>query len=57
MIPTRAYQDEGISYHYAPASDYVTVRNTDIVAAFMEKNGIPYVKGKHGRPILSTGKP
>lgn len=57
MIPTRAYQDEGISYHYAPASDYVTVRNTDIIAAFMEKNGIPYVKGKHGRPILSTGKP
>lgn len=46
MIPTEAYRDEGTSYHYAPASDYITVRNADIVAAFMEENGIPYVKGK-----------
>ncbi|MCM1245815.1 MAG: nucleoside phosphorylase [Roseburia sp.] len=46
MIPTHAYRDEGTSYHYAPAADYVTVRNADIVTAFMEKNGIPHVKGK-----------
>lgn len=46
MIPTQAYRDEGTSYHYAPAADYVTVRNADIVAAFMEKNHIPFVKGK-----------
>ena len=45
MIPTQAYRDEGTSYHYAPASDYITVRNADIVARFMEENGIPYVKG------------
>ena len=46
MIPTEAYRDEGTSYHYMPASDYVTVKNSDIVAEFMSKNGIPYVKGK-----------
>lgn len=46
MIPTEAYRDEGTSYHYAPASDYITVRNADIVAAFMEESRIPYVKGK-----------
>ena len=46
MIPTEAYRDEGTSYHYAPASDYITVKNNGIVADFMEKNGIPYVKGK-----------
>ena len=46
MIPTQAYRDEGTSYHYAPASDYITLRNADIVAAFMEENGIPYAKGK-----------
>lgn len=46
MIPTEAYRDEGTSYHYAPASDYITVKNADTVAAFMEKNSIPYVKGK-----------
>lgn len=46
MIPTEAYRDEGTSYHYAPASDYITVKNADIVAKFMDENGIPYVKGK-----------
>lgn len=46
IIPTEAYRDEGTSYHYVPASDYITVRNADIVAAFMKKSGIPFVKGK-----------
>ena len=46
MIPTEAYRDEGTSYHYAPASDYITVRHADIVADFMKENGIPYVTGK-----------
>lgn len=46
MIPTEAYRDEGTSYHYAPAADYITVKNADIVAGFMEENGLPYVKGK-----------
>lgn len=46
MIPTEAYRDEGTSYHYMAASDYVTVKNADIIAEFMSKNGIPYVMGK-----------
>jgi len=46
MIPTAAYRDEGTSYHYAPAADYITVKNSDIVADFMQKNGIPHVLGK-----------
>ena len=46
MIPTQAYRDEGMSYHYAPASDYIAVKNADTVAAFMEKNCIPFIKGK-----------
>lgn len=46
MIPTEAYRDEGTSYHYAPASDYIKVKNSDIVAKFMEENNIPYIKGK-----------
>lgn len=46
MIPTEAYRDEGTSYHYAPASDYITVKNADIVASFMKENKIPYVTGK-----------
>lgn len=46
MVPTGAYRDEGTSYHYAPASDYITVKNADVVARFMEENKIPFVKGK-----------
>lgn len=46
MIPTEAYRDEGTSYHYAPAADYITVKNADIVAEFMRENKIPYAKGK-----------
>lgn len=46
MIPTEAYRDEGMSYHYAPASDYITIKNADVVAEFMKENGIPFVKGK-----------
>lgn len=46
MVPTEAYRDEGTSYHYAPASDYITVKNSGKVAEFMEWAGLPYVMGK-----------
>lgn len=46
MVPTAAYRDEGTSYHYVEASDYITVNQADIVAEFMEKAGLPFVKGK-----------
>lgn len=46
MVPTYAYRDEGTSYHYAPASDYVEVKNSAKVAEFMEAVGLPYVMGK-----------
>lgn len=46
MIPTAAYRDEGTSYHYAPAADYIAVPNAPAVADCMEKNGLPYVLGK-----------
>ena len=46
MVPTEAYRDEGTSYHYAPASDFITIKNSAKVAEFMEKSGLPYVTGK-----------
>ena len=46
MIPTEAYRDEGTSYHYMPASDYIRIKNHGVVKAFMEENKIPYVMGK-----------
>ncbi len=46
MVPTAAYRDEGTSYQYMPASDYVVVKNSDSVSKFMETAGLPFVKGK-----------
>ena len=46
MVPTEAYRDEGTSYHYAPAADYIRIKNSDTVASFMRENNIPYVLGK-----------
>ena len=47
MVPTEAYRDEGTSYHYAPPSDYITVKNAGVVARFMEENRLPYVTGRN----------
>ncbi len=46
MVPTEAYRDEGTSYHYAAASDYITIKNAAVVASFLREQGIPYVEGK-----------
>lgn len=46
VIPTEAYRDEGMSFHYAPPSDYITVRNADRVAAIFDALNAPYVKGR-----------
>ena len=46
IVPTHAYRDEGMSYHYAPAADYIDIKNHDVVAAVFEKLNIPYIKGR-----------
>lgn len=46
MIPTYAYRDEGTSYHYAKAEDFIKIKNSSIVANFMRENEIPYIEGK-----------
>lgn len=46
MVPTAAYRDEGVSYHYMPASDYIEMKHWETVASFFEKQGVPYIIGK-----------
>lgn len=46
MVPTEAYRDEGLSYHYVEPSDYIKIKNSDVVAKFMESKKLPYVLGK-----------
>ena len=46
IVPTFAYRDEGTSYHYAKAEDYIKIDNAEKVAKVMKKFGIPFVEGK-----------
>lgn len=47
IIPNRAIRDEGTSYHYAPASDYIDVNKKYIpeFKAVCDQFGYPYVEG------------
>ena len=47
IIPTKAIRDEGTSYHYAPAADYIDVNKkyVDEFVAVLEELGYPYVRG------------
>lgn len=46
VIPTEAYRDEGMSYHYAAPSDYIKMKNSEVVRAAFEAWKVPYVEGK-----------
>lgn len=46
-IPTESYRDEGTSYHYKEASDYITNTNSNKVAEFIEYKKLPYVLGRN----------
>ena len=47
IIPTRAIRDEGTSYHYASASDYIDVNTkyVDLFTSVLKEHGYPYVTG------------
>ena len=47
IIPTRAIRDEGTSYHYAPAADYIDVNRkyTDEFKQVLSEFGYPFVEG------------
>lgn len=46
VIPTEAYRDEGMSYHYAPPADYIAIKTADKTAAIFDELRQPYVKGR-----------
>lgn len=45
IVPTKAYRDEGTSYHYLPASEWIDLKNHETVSKALEKLQIPHVKG------------
>lgn len=48
ILPVKAIRDEGTSYHYIKPSREIEMDNevVDIIARVLEKNKIPYLKGK-----------
>ena len=46
VVPTEAYRDEGMSYHYAEPADYISITEADTVAAMFDDLKVPYVKGR-----------
>lgn len=46
IVPTQAYRDEGLSYHYQEASEYIEIVNSDKIAELLKQMGVPYVQGK-----------
>ena len=46
IVPAEAYRDEGTSYHYAPAADYITVKNADLVSKVLSEIEVPHVEGR-----------
>ncbi len=45
IVPTKAYRDEGTSYHYKAASDFITIVNANKVMAILSNLQIQYVSG------------
>ena len=46
IVPTEAYRDEGVSYHYAGAADYITVKNATKLAGILDELGVDHLEGK-----------
>ena len=45
IVPEKAYRDEGTSYHYAPASDYIDIPQAETLRGIFDQLEIPHVSG------------
>lgn len=46
VVPTEAYRDEGMSYHYAPPADYIKIKNSEFLSKFFDELNLPHVEGR-----------
>jgi len=42
LVPTAAYRDEGVSYHYAEASDFLEIQSAPALAKVFDEMGVAY---------------
>ncbi len=46
VVPTAAYRDEGTSYHYLPASDFLEIPTAGKLCEIFDGLSVPYARGK-----------
>ena len=46
IVPTESYREEGYSYHYAPPSEYMPIKNHRFVESFLRSLNLPFAVGK-----------
>ena len=46
VVPTAAFRDEGMSYHYAPPADYIDIPGGNKVSEIFTALGVPHACGK-----------
>ena len=46
IVPTESYREEGYSYHYAPPSEYMPIKNYGFVESFLRSLNLPVAVGK-----------
>lgn len=46
IVPTQAYRGEGLSYYFAEAQDYISIRNSDRLAEIFTEINVPFVQGR-----------
>ena len=46
LIPTEAYRDEGLSYHYLPPEDFITIKTAGRTELFFRQAGADFAAGK-----------
>lgn len=46
IIPNEAYRDEGFSYHYAPVSDYIRIKNHAHIESVFASCDVDYIVGR-----------
>lgn len=47
IVPTASYRDEGVSYHYVPAADFIDIPGHAVVEQVLRRLNISYAKGKN----------
>ncbi len=50
IIPEKAWRDDGMSYHYAPASDWIKIVRADQIAEQFKAWGVAFARG----PVWTT---